>query len=159
MFSSLKQLFITFLSILGIALVLFIIGIIIPSVFLIIFSIIIIIVDVCGVIFLKNQAEIKQEEKFKEQLCVEIKSKNKTSIKDLAENFAKEESDIRRLVFESFKEGKMAGYTLKGEDIVSVQEIVNEGRDSELVNCSGCGASFVGNGKFKQCPYCGKISD
>ncbi len=163
MFKDVKQLFLVCLGVVAVALILFIVGIVIGNIPLIIIPIAFIVLAVLGCIFLWNKAQENHDEAIKEKIAAFIKQKSELEIVEVAKEFKLSKSDATKFVYECVKDGKIDGYTLQGDFIraLHIAEMSDSDRTEknkgDVVRCSGCGATYVDTGKYKECPYCGKV--
>ncbi len=143
-------------------LILIIIGFSIPSALLIILPFLAILLNV-GIMagsYLMHENTVckKGLTKLNKMLDI-IRDRNFVPVKEVALKLKITESGARSLVYDGIRDGSLFGYTLRGDDIVSLngEETEIKAGGATVVNCSSCGANFVSSEDIKECPYCGKL--
>ncbi len=151
------------LGVIAVSIILLIVGIVIVNVALIIIPILLIALTVAGFFFFYNKAEENQDDAINQKIASFIKDNSELEMGEVAQKFNLSKSDATKHVYECFKQNMIEGYTLQGDFIRAVhltEMSAGDGKQAkgDVVHCTGCGATYVDTGKYKECPYCGKVS-
>lgn len=158
-FKDLKQLLLTALCIFAVGLILFIVGICTLIWGLIIPGAILIGLSITGFVLLYEKTTDKSDDNKDRKVADVIKNHTKISIKDLAKELSLTPQQTTKRVYSCIKKKFLEDYTLRGDVIISETQLDIENGDSNVINCPGCGASFVSSEQFPECPYCGRICE